>query len=129
MAPVETNLADHQSGENALPQRPGCDSSLHAVGDDGVGTQRGKGKRKGEQQARYQAAYEIIAQILSKALAEEFLRMQREQPLQRHKDQGEKQQPRAKSGHVDQQRKKVLQIQEIRQGIAPRVLSELLGRG
>src|ERR1039457_6950656 len=77
MAPIETNLADYQPGEDALPQRPGCDSSLHAVWDDRVGTQRGKGKRKGEQQARYQAAYEIIAQILSKALAEEFLRIDR----------------------------------------------------
>src|ERR1035441_10998452 len=34
MAPIETNLADYQPGEDALPQRPGCDSSLHAVWDD-----------------------------------------------------------------------------------------------
>src|ERR1035441_9897071 len=78
MAPIETNLADYQPGEDALPLRPGCDGSLHAVWDDRVGTQCGKGKRKGEQQARHQAADKVIAQILSKTLAKELSRRSEE---------------------------------------------------
>ena len=112
MAPVETDLADHQSGEDALPQWPSRDRGLQAVWNDRVGSQHDNRRRYGEQQARHQTADEIVAQILSKGLAEEFLRMQREQALKRHKDHGEKQQPCAKPCRVYQERQKVMKIQE-----------------
>src|SRR5262249_15248168 len=86
MTPVETDLADDQSREKALPQRPSSDESLHRVWNEHVGRERKNRQRYGEQQSWNNDSDEVIAQILKKTFAKELLLADREQPLKRHKD-------------------------------------------
>src|SRR5215831_13504805 len=117
VAPIETNLADYQPHEDALPKRPSRDGGLHAEGNQVADTQRDKGKRERKQQAWHQTIEEIIPQILGKSFAEEFLGMKPEEPLKRQKDKSEQQQPKAQAYEFQHKCKNMLLIQQSRQGV------------
>src|SRR5271166_6409994 len=81
MAPIEADLTHCQSRQRARPDRQGGDRGVQAVRNELVRSDSNEGHWRSEQKSGYQATNKIKADIAGQALAEEFARMQRRQPL------------------------------------------------
>ena len=75
MAPVETDLADHQGKHGPKPDRRVPDRSKETDRDEVVCLQSDKRERRREEQARYQRADKVETDVTNKFPVEYFARM------------------------------------------------------
>ena len=83
MPPVETEIADHERGQTAQPDRPLANLVVHAPGDQMIADKGGDAQRWCQQQRGHDAIQAVEAQIAKHGLAEDPRRTDREEPLQR----------------------------------------------
>ena len=104
MAPVITDLACHQSNNDACPQGKLRQIHMYVVWK-GVVNKPGKtADRDTQYRRRRKAIEEIVKQVDNKFPTEDSLRMQREEPFKRDKNHNQNCQPDAKAKNINQVR-------------------------
>src|SRR5215469_3651951 len=97
MAEVCADITDDQCGDNLKPGGPCRGGSSQSTGNRVVNEPSHQGKGSTQQKSGNEAANEVVGDIGEDRFPEYFLRVQREETLERHKDDSEKYQPYAEA--------------------------------
>jgi len=103
MAPVEAHFGNEGGEGDTASEWKSRDGGGEADRDKPVDCPSEQGEWEAEKEACEEAVEEVVSKVGKNGLAEEFLRIEGEEPLKRREDDGEDDQPDAKPEDLDQE--------------------------